>query len=201
MRLITLFRSACWTALLLSAAAAAQDLGLPDAEVRTGQRPPFIPSDALDRTKKPDVVSVDILRNPIPEKARQMLRQALGLMESGKDAEAIRQLRETLAKFPSAAGWVHSLLGFEYMKTDQIHAAIESYEQAVLLMPHDAFNHHNLGVSLALTGDYTRAEEQARLAQQFAPNNSQIQDFLAALVALRESRDGARVTQASASSK
>jgi Flp pilus assembly protein TadD len=201
MRLINLFQSVCWIALLLPTTAVAQDPGLPDAAARGGQRPPFVPSDALDRTKKTDVVSVDILRNPIPEKARQMLRQALSLMESGKDAEAIRQLQETLVKFPSAAGWVHSLLGFEYMKTDQILAAIESYEQAVLLMPHDAFNHHNLGVSLALTGDFARAEEQARLAQQFAPNNSQIQEFLAALVALRESRDGARVTQASASSK
>jgi Flp pilus assembly protein TadD len=194
MRLITLFRSACRIALLLPAAAAAQDRGLPGAQARAGQRPPF-------GAKGPDVVSLDILRNPIPERARQMLRQALGLMESGRDAEAIRQLQETLAKFPSAAGWVHSLLGFEYMKMDQIPAAIESYEQAVLLMPHDAFNHHNLGVSLALTGDYARAEEHARLAQQFAPNNSQIQEFLAALVALRESKDGARVTQASASSK
>src|SRR5579863_4795100 len=112
MRLTTLFRSACWTTLMIPVVAAAQNPGLPDAEARTGPRAPSIPS-GFARAKKPDVVSVDILRNPIPEKARQMLRQALGLMESGKDAEAIRQLEETLVKFPSAAGWVHSLLGFE----------------------------------------------------------------------------------------
>ena len=197
MRPVPVFGAACWIALMLPAPGAAQDRRFLDAEVRAGPRPPFVPSDALNHAKKPDVVSIDILRNPIPEKARQMLRHALGLMESGKDMEAIRQLQETLAKFPAAAGWVHSLLGFEYMKMDQIPAAVESYEQAVLWMPHDAFNHHNLGVSLALTGDYASAEEHARLAQQYAPNNPQMQAFLAALVALRESRDGTRVTEAS----
>lgn len=201
MRLTTLVRFACWTALALPLVAAGQDRGFLDPEVRSGEHAPSIPPGEFGHAKKPDVVSVDILRNPIPEKARQMLRQALGSMESGKDEKAIRELQETLVKFPTAAGWVHSLLGFEYMKVDQIPAAIESYQQAVLLMPHDAFNHHNLGVCLALTGDYARAEEQARLAQRFAPDNSQIQDFLAALVALRESREAARATQASASSR
>jgi Flp pilus assembly protein TadD len=186
------------TALLLPAPGAAQDGSFPDLDVRTG-RSPSVPPDALVRSSKSEVVSVDILRNPIPERARQMLQQALKLMQSEKHAEAIRQLQRTLEKFPSAAGWVQSLLGFEYMKTDQVAAAIESYRQAVLRMPHDAFNHHNLGISLALTGDYAGAEEHARLARQYAPNNPDIQRFLDALVALRESRYRALVKQASAS--
>jgi Tfp pilus assembly protein PilF len=111
-----------------------------------------------------------------------MLQRALDWMRSGKHREAIHQLEATLAKDPSSAAYVHSLLGFEYMQTDQFAASVNCFEQAVSLLPHDAINHVNFGISLARIGDYKRAEEEARRALDLAPGNAEIQRFLDALL-------------------
>ena len=109
-------------------------------------------------------------------------------MRSGKHQEAIRQLEDTLSKDPSAAAYVHSLLGFEYMKTDQFAAAVDCFEQAVSLLPHDAINHQNFAVSLAGIGDYKRAEQEVRRAQELEPENPEIQHSLDAILAFEQSR-------------
>jgi tetratricopeptide (TPR) repeat protein len=127
-------------------------------------------------------VSADLLRHPISSKTRGMLQRALDWMRSGKHREAIHQLEATLAKDPSSAAYVHSLLGFEYMQTDQFAASVNCFEQAVSLLPHDAINHVNFGISLAGIGDYKRAEEEARRALDLAPGNAEIQRFLDALL-------------------
>src|SRR5438874_1225173 len=67
-------------------------------------------------------------------------------------AGAIRQFEETLAKYPDSAAWTRSLVGVEYIKTDRFDAAVTSFEQAVLLLPHDAVSRSNFGLSLASTG-------------------------------------------------
>jgi Tfp pilus assembly protein PilF len=135
-------------------------------------------------------ISADLLRYPISNKTRRMLQLALVWMSSGKHQRAIRQLQDTLAKDPSSAAYVHSLLGFEYMQTDQFAAAVKSFEQAVALLPHDAINHTNFGISLAAVGDYKRAEEQARRARELAPENPDIQRVLDALLAYDRSSAG-----------
>ena len=132
-------------------------------------------------------VSADLLRHPISSTTRGMLQRALDWMRSGKHREAIHQLEDTLAKDPSSAAYVHSLLGFEYMQTDQFAASVSSFEQAVLLLPHDAINHVNFGISLAGIGDYKRAEEEARRALALAPDNPEIQRFLDALLTYKRS--------------
>src|SRR5262249_42259094 len=76
---------------------------------------------------KATTVSADLLRHPLPEKARRKLQQALKHMNSGDHNAAIRELRETLARYPAAAPYVHSLLGFEYMITDQFASAVECF--------------------------------------------------------------------------
>jgi Tfp pilus assembly protein PilF len=132
-------------------------------------------------------ISADLLRYPISYKTRSMLRRALDWMRLGEHREAIHQLENTLTKDPSSAAYVHSLLGFEYMQTDQFAAAVSSFEQAVSLLPHDAINHTNFGISLAAIGDYKRAEEQARRGQQLDPQNPEIQRFLNAVVTYNRS--------------
>jgi Tfp pilus assembly protein PilF len=134
-----------------------------------------------------ETISADLLRHPISFKTRRMLQGALDWMRSGKHQEAIHQLKDTLAKDPSSAAYVHSLLGYEYMQVDQFAAAVTSFEQAVTLLPHDAINHTNFGISLAAIGDYKRAEEQARRARELAPENPEIQRFLDAVVAYERS--------------
>src|SRR5215470_5836222 len=90
-------------------------------------------------------VSADVLRHPISEKARGMLQAALETMNSGNHEAAIDQLLDTLAKYPESAAYAHSLLGVEYLRTDRFIDAVESFEKAVLLLPHDAINRYNLG--------------------------------------------------------
>src|SRR6266853_3364472 len=109
-------------------------------------------------------VSADLLRHPLSPKARQMLQKAQRAAETGDHAGAIRQFEETLAKYPDSAAWTYSWLGVEYIKTDRFDAAVTSFEQAVLLLPHDAVSRSNFGLSLATTGQYDRAERELRRA-------------------------------------
>jgi Tfp pilus assembly protein PilF len=126
-----------------------------------------------------------------------MLQRAVEWMRSGKHQEAIRQLEDTLSKDPSSAAYVQSLLGFEYMKTDQFGAAVNSFEQAVTLLPHDVINHLNFAISLARIGDYTRAEQEVRRAQELAPENLEIRHFLDVILAYERSRKPVIVADAS----
>ena len=133
-------------------------------------------------------VSADLLRHPLSSKTRRMLQRAVDWMRSGNHQEAIRQLEDTLAKDPSSAAYVHSLLGFEYMKTDQFSAAVNSFEQAIALLPHDAANHQNFAISLAAVGDMKRAEQEVRRAQELAPESIEIRQFLDVLTAVNDRR-------------
>jgi Flp pilus assembly protein TadD len=132
----------------------------------------------VEPPEKSPTVSADMLRHPISSRTRRMLHRAIEWMRSGDHQKAIRQLQATLAKDPSSAAYVHSLLGYEFMRTDQVPAAIHCFEQAVVLFPHDPANHHNFAVSLVVVGDYERAEEEARRAHDLAPDNRDIQHLL-----------------------
>jgi tetratricopeptide (TPR) repeat protein len=151
-------------------------------------RPDAMPASRAEITPA-ETVPVDLLLHPIPDKARRMLRDAHKCMQSGDHTAAIRQLEKTLAKYPSSAAYVQSLLGYEYLVTDQFSAAANSFEEAVQLLPHDAANHVNFAISLAAVGDYERAEQQVRRARELDPGNPTIQQFLEALREYKQSRN------------
>ena len=130
----------------------------------------------------PAVVSVDVLRHPITTKVRQMLLRAMATMESGDHETAIEQLLEMLGKYPDSAPYVHNLLGVEYVKTDRFDAAVGSFQQAVLLLPHDAMTHYNFGLALICAGDYERATQEVERALELDPRNPQMQARLDALL-------------------
>ena len=117
-------------------------------------------------------VSAELLRYPLSGKARAMLEKALQVAESGDHLGAIKQLQKTLAKCPGTGAYVYSLLGVEYLKANQIHAAIDALAQAVELLPHDASNHANLGLSLIAAGEYDRADPELRRALELDPHNA-----------------------------
>jgi tetratricopeptide (TPR) repeat protein len=125
-----------------------------------------------DAAPAPDAVSADVLRHPLSSKARRMLKKAQQAAESGDHAEAIQQLRETLAKDPASAAYVQPWLGVEYLRTDQFAKAVTSLEQAVLLMPHSSENHSNLAVSLASIGDYGHAQKELQRALELDRGNT-----------------------------
>ncbi|MGD0437952.1 MAG: tetratricopeptide repeat protein [Bryobacteraceae bacterium] len=138
---------------------------------------------SADSRMRPDsgTISVDELRHPINAKARRMLRKALEEMDSGDHKAAIRQLLETLAKDPDSAAYVHSLLGVEYLKTDRFADAVNSFDQAVRLFPHDAMNRYNLGLALVCAGDYERGKQELRRAIELDPKNASSEALLSVL--------------------
>ncbi len=148
------------------------------------------PEPELKPNNGPATVSVDLLRHPISAKVRQLLLSALHKMESGDHEAAIALLRKTLAKYPDSAPYVQNLLGVEYVKTDRFEAAVSSFEQAVLLLPHDAMTHYNFGLALVCAGDYDRAAQEIQRALELDPSNAQMQARLNAL--LEQSHDQAR---------
>ena len=87
-------------------------------------------------------------------------------------------MRETLVKEPSSAPYAHSLLGVEYVQSQQFAEARSSFEEAVRLMPHESINHSNLGFSLAVAGDFNSAEQEVRTAIRLDPDNSRAKTLL-----------------------
>ena len=146
------------------------------------------------------VVSVDLLRHPITAKVRKLLLSAMDKMDAGDHEAALAQLRETLTKYPDSAPYVHNLLGVEYVKTDRFEAAISSFEQAVLLLPHDAMTHYNFGLALICSGDYDRAAQEVQRALELDPRNAQMQARLDTIKpALRAGHSGNNAPPASQS--
>jgi Flp pilus assembly protein TadD len=117
-----------------------------------------------DETKRAGTISADLLRHPLSAQARERIDKALRTAQAGDHLSAIEQLTKALAKHPESAAWIQPWLGVEYLRVDRPEAAIQALEQAVRLLPRDPVNRSNLGLSLASTGQYDRAEQELRQA-------------------------------------
>jgi len=115
-----------------------------------------------------------------------MLQKAQEAINTGNHEVAIGQLQEVLAKHPDAAYYAYSLLGFAYLKTEQFPLAVDSFERALRIVPHDAVNHYDLGVSLLLGGNYKRGEEEVRMALELDPTNATAKALLHSLGQIKE---------------
>ena len=125
----------------------------------------------------PSAVSVEELQHPLSGKALKMMRRAANFAAMGRHDKAIEQLQAAL-KEPSAVPYAHSLLGQEYLKTNQVPVAIPELEEAVKLLPHNVANHSNLGYALFLTGDLDAGEREVRQALALDRQNSKTQHVL-----------------------
>ena len=126
-------------------------------------------------------VSVEQLQHPLSRKGASLLRRAQNFAALGDHDKAIAELRLAL-KERSAIPYAHSLLGSEYLKINQVPAAIEALEQAVKLLPRNAVNHSNLGYALFLLGDIERAEREVRQALELDRNNEKTRHVLSLIV-------------------
>ncbi len=115
-------------------------------------------------------ISVEQLQHPVSRKGDGLLRRAQNFSAKGEHAKAIAQLQLAL-KESSAMPYARSLLGSEYLKINQVPAAIDSLEQAIKLLPRNAVDHSNLGYALFLLGDIERAEREVREALDLDRNN------------------------------
>lgn len=126
-------------------------------------------------------ISAELLRYPLPAKALAMLRKALQTSQAGDPARAVKQLQQTLSKYPDTGAWVYSLLGVEYLRMEQIPEAVDTLEKSVKLLPHDASNHANLGLALVSSGQYDRAQLELRRALELDPHYAMASQLLRAL--------------------
>jgi tetratricopeptide (TPR) repeat protein len=149
-------------------------LGLPEFSDSVARSRDFI-----EHTPRyPATISADVLMHPLSAKARRRLVKAVHLAKLGEHPAAIKELRETLVKEPSSAPYAQNLLGVEYVQNQQFAEARNSFEEAVRLMPHESANHSNLGVSLAVAGDWNSAEQEARKALELDPDNPKAKSLL-----------------------
>jgi Flp pilus assembly protein TadD len=136
-----------------------------------------------DETTRSRTISADLLRQPLSAEARDMIGKAQRTAQAGDHVSAIQQLTKALAKHPESAAWIQPVLGIEYLKTDQHEAAIQALEQAVLLLPRDPINRSNLGLCLAIAGQFERAEQELQQALQLDAKNDTTRRLLAVVEA------------------
>jgi tetratricopeptide (TPR) repeat protein len=92
---------------------------------------------------------------------------ALASIDLGQLEVAEAHYRESLAIEPQPA--IHNDLGFVLERMGLSHEAVEQYQKALELDPESASAHYNLGVSLARSGEYGRAERHIRTALELEP--------------------------------
>jgi Flp pilus assembly protein TadD len=140
----------------------------------------------------PPTVSADVLRHPLSSKARRLFEKAMHFAEMGNHHAAIDGLRDALVKCPADAPYAHNLLGLEYIETHEYTEAKDSFAEAARLMPRESSNHSNLGLSLAIVGDWETAEKEERKALQLDKSNSKARVILEALLVRKRKASDAK---------
>jgi tetratricopeptide (TPR) repeat protein len=123
-------------------------------------------------------VSADFLRHPLSSRARKVLEKAARIGELGNHLAALSHLRQALEKFPSAAPYVHNLMGVEFVSLGQFSAAKEAFRRVLDVMPHISANHANYGLALTALGENMKAEEEFRTALVLDDQNERARALL-----------------------
>ncbi|MDP9112409.1 MAG: tetratricopeptide repeat protein [Acidobacteriota bacterium] len=132
---------------------------------------------------EPSTISTDVLRHPLSSKARRLFEKAMHFADLGNHHAAITGLREALLKCPTDAPYAENLLGLEYIEARQYNEAKASFTEAARLMPHESGSHSNLGLSMAIIGEWDSAEQEERKALQLDKSNDKAKLILEALLA------------------
>lgn len=151
--------------------------------------PVIIRDDAPSAQQAPaGKISAELLQYPLSGKALKMLRKALQMSNAGDHAGAVKQLQKTLAKCPDSGAYAYSMIGVEYLKTDQIPEAVDALQRSVKLLPHDASNHANLGLAFFEEAQYDRAESELRRALELDPQYKMATQVLGVLATAKNTR-------------
>jgi tetratricopeptide (TPR) repeat protein len=104
------------------------------------------------------------------------------LLAQGQVEAAIPHLRKALAAGPETAQ-LHDNLGIALAETAQMPAAIEQFERALQLAPELVDAHYSLGMALVMGGQEAKGLEHWRKALAHEPNNVQVLNDTAWLLA------------------
>jgi len=133
--------------------------------------------------QSPPERAVDLLEKASAERPDDVdtrERLALALAQSGRQGDALTQLRAAVQLKPNDAN-LHALLAQVLAGTGELQQAIEEQDQALHLQPNDADGWNNLGVLEARTGKTAAARADFQRALQLAPNHAQARANLARL--------------------
>jgi Flp pilus assembly protein TadD len=147
----------------------------------------FFPTLPTSPSAASQIISADLLRNPLAPKLRAKLEKAIRPAQMGDHEQAIENLQVVLADHPKSAPYVHNLLGIEYASTHQVAHAVTAFEETLRWMPHLSANHFNLGLTLLDSGQVDRGEQELRKAVELDPSSLKAQQALEALQAQRRS--------------
>jgi Flp pilus assembly protein TadD len=117
-----------------------------------------------------------------------VIQQAQRYSAAGKHTKAIQVLKDALQDTASL-GYARGLLGIEYLKIGDIHAAIPELKEAVARMPHLAANHSNLGYALCRIGDTTDGARELREAIRLDSNVPKAHFLLGVLLLDRDTEE------------
>lgn len=123
------------------------------------------------------------------------LAYARALAAEGRFPQALNVVEQAIN--PVAPDW--DALSVKGAILDQMgeHAlARQAYSQALLLAPHQASLHANLGLSYAMTGELTQAETHLRQAASLPGASTRVRQNLALVVGLQGNFDQARTLYA-----
>jgi tetratricopeptide (TPR) repeat protein len=126
-------------------------------------------------------VSVEELRHPLSARAQKLIDQGQRYAKNGEHDKAIAGFQRAL-KETSAVPYAHSLLGIEYLKTNNVPAAIVELREAVRLLPATAVNHANLGYAYCMSGRAEMGEQELREAIKLDKSSPQPQYLLGLLL-------------------
>ena len=109
------------------------------------------------------VVSVGKLAHRVPRKAVSEFDKATKAHQNGDLAKSIEYLRKAISIDPEFYDAVNNL-GANYLRTKQVQLAIEQFNKAIVIGPHDAAAYANLCLGFLLLGKLQDAEHAARQA-------------------------------------
>jgi tetratricopeptide (TPR) repeat protein len=89
----------------------------------------------------------------------------------GNHSAAIEDLQKTMVKYPGS-------MPYAYIERREYVKAQESFAEAARLMPHESVPHSNLALSLAILGQWERAEREVRKALQLDRANAKAKQIL-----------------------
>jgi Flp pilus assembly protein TadD len=125
-----------------------------------------------------DLLGKAIAQSPGDVDVRERL--AMALAQSGRQGDALTQLREAVRLKPGDAD-LYALLSQVLAGTGQLEQAIEEQKQALHLQPDDADGWNNLGVLEARSGKTAAARADFQHALQIAPDHALARANLARL--------------------
>ena len=113
----------------------------------------------------------------VPENARKAYERSLGFIANGDPKQAIENLKQAVALFPSFPIALNEL-GVQYMKVGQVDAAVEALRSAVKLDPGAFTPRLNYGIALLQKKNFPEAKTNLEQALQKNPNSASAHLYL-----------------------